>query len=126
MSPGSIREIEEALIREVLGWPIVARPETAERYPAVFWSSRTRSFMRVGSPGARPERFSPARCLRDCLEVRRAIGDDRFDPHLARPVWEGNVRVVADFGSKEVVVEARSLPWTLSVAMYQAASDGLM
>ena len=126
MGPASIRQIEEGLIRDVLGWRVVAGPETADGYPAAFWSPEERCFMLLRSPDAPPTRFSPARCLRDCLEVRKALGDDRFDPRIARPVWEGNVRVVADFGAKEVVVEARSLPWTLSVAMYQAANDGLM
>lgn len=126
MGPTSVREIEEGLIRDVLGWHVVDGPDGVNSYPAAFWSSRDRCFMIVRFPGARPTRFSPARCLRDCLEVRKAIGRDRFDPRLARPVWEGNVRVIADCGSKEVVVEARSLPWTLSAAIYKAACDGLM
>ncbi len=126
MDPANIRKIEEGLIRDVLGWHVVDDPRTADAFPAVFWSSRERAFMLVRSSDARPTRFSPARCLRDCLEVRKAIGDDRFHPRIARPVWEGNVRVVADFGSEEVVVEARSLAWTLSAAIYKAASDGLM
>lgn len=126
MDAASTRKIEEGLIRDVLGWHVVDDPGRADRYPAAFWSSRERAFMLLRSPDASPTRFAPTRCLRDCLEVRRVLGRDRFDPRLARPVWEGNVRVVADCGSKEVVVEARSLAWTLSAAIYKAASDGLM
>lgn len=126
MNVGSVKAIEETLIRDVLGWTIADAPGSGERYPLVYWSPAERCFKLQRSPDEPARRFSPTRCLRDCWEVRRAVGDDRFCARLARPVWDGNVRVVCDCGTKEVVVEARSLPWTLSVAIYRAASEGLM
>lgn len=119
------RTIEETLIRDVLGWRIVDDLGEVDDCPAACWSRDHGCFQVIGPGDDGPRPFRPARCLRDAWEVQEAL-EGRFRPHLARPVWECNVRVVASFGSKEVVVEARSLPWTLSMALCQAARDGLV
>lgn len=123
---GSARTVEETLIREVLGWPIVENLSAPPTYPAASWSPGERCFSVRRSPADGPEPFRPTCCLRHAWEVQEALGSERFSPFLARPVWEGNVRLVASFGSKEIVVEARSLPWTLCAAIYQATRDGLI
>lgn len=125
-----VRAVEETLIRRLAGWPVAASPDRAphaRRFPVACWCPEERCFRVWRAADAEPCRFSPTRSLRDCLEIRRcSSGENAFELRLARPVWEGNVRVVADFGGAEVVAEARSLPWTVSMALYRAATEGLL
>ncbi len=126
MNPPDSKSIEEALISDVLGWTVVEDPEEADSYPAAYWSPGERCFVVRRLEGRPPERFSPTRCFEDVWEVRERLGGNCFFPHLARPVSERNVRVVADCGSKEVVAEARSLAWALAMAIYQARNEQLI
>jgi len=121
--------VEETLIREVLGWPIVedagavARPD---ELPAVFWSSSDRCFRVARHRSARPERFSPIRSFRDAWEVGERLRERGFRTGLARPAFDGYVRVVARRGEREVVSEARSISCALAFAVYEAARAGLL
>lgn len=126
MNPPDSKSVEEALITDVLGWPVVEDPEEADSYPAAYWSSRERCFLVLRPDGRRSERFSPTRSFEDVWEVRERLGGDSLFLRLARPVSERNVRVVADCGRKEVVAEGRSLAWALSMAIYQAQSERLL
>lgn len=126
MRPPTSRQIEERLIADVLGWPVVEGADDVESGPAAYWSSREGCFRVVRRGGSRPERFCPTRCFRDAWEVRKRLGNPEFVAFPSRPAFPDRVRLVADFGHREVVVEGRSLPWLLSLAIYQAAENDLL
>lgn len=123
--PGQ-QEVERTLIREVLGWRMVEPGAEPDGYPAAFWSSSRRCFCVVRRPGESPRPFSPATCLRDALEVQERLETRGFRPVLARPAFDGAVRLVADVGSAEIVCECRCLPRAIAAALYRAVDDGLI
>lgn len=126
MAKPSRKLVEETLIRRVLEWPLVTAADDAGEFPSAYWSESEQCFRVARRREAAPERFSPTTCFRDTLEVRRALDGSPFDAALSRPLETTNVRVVADLGTREVVVEGRSLPWSLSLAIYRAEREGLL
>lgn len=126
MRPPTSRQIEERLIAEVLGWSVVEAADEVGSGPAAYWSSREGCFRVVRGEESPAERFSPTRCFRDAWEVRERLGNPEFVTVPSRPLDPRHVRLVADFGRREVVVEGRSLPHLLSLAIYQALEGGLL
>lgn len=126
MNRPSRKVVEETLISRVLGWPVVAAPDRADEFPCAYWSDSDRCFCVTRDRERTAEPFSPVTCFSDAWEVRRALDGSPFRPALSRPLELTNVRVVADLGSREVVVEGRSLSWSLSLAIYRAAQEGLL
>lgn len=126
MSVPSPRTVERTLIADILQWPVVDDPGEARDYPAAYWSPREECYNVKRLEGEEPERFTPTRSFRDVWEVSEVLGSNGFAPRLARPLSDGNVRVVLDLGNKEVVAEARSLARALSMAIYQAVDESLL
>ena len=120
------RELEKTLIREILGWPECDPDGEPDGYPAVFWSSSRGCYCVVRSPDDRPAPFRPCTCLKDILELQEQVAENGLRTTLARPVFDGAVRVVADCGNREIVCESRQLSRALAAVLYRAVDDGLL